>query len=123
MVGVSTLSLVEGFWPIFFLLVVLKIPVFGALWLVWWASKAPEAEGETKDSGGGFERRRPHPVRPRGPHHSPGGAGALRRRQGAPPAQRRPVFRPLPQPRTANGSPGGKPSKREGHPSSSAYTR
>jgi len=24
----------EGFWPIFFLLVVLKIPVLGALWLV-----------------------------------------------------------------------------------------
>jgi len=26
---------VEGFWPIFFLLVVLKIPVFAALWIVW----------------------------------------------------------------------------------------
>jgi len=32
---------VEGFWPIFFLLVVLKIPVFSALWLVWWASRSP----------------------------------------------------------------------------------
>ena len=30
----------EGFWPIFFLLVVLKIPVLGSLWLVWWASKS-----------------------------------------------------------------------------------
>ena len=41
---VSRLSPVEGFWPIFFLLVVLKIPVFAALWLIWWASKAPEPE-------------------------------------------------------------------------------
>ena len=29
---------VTGFWPIFFLLVVLKIPVLGAIWLVWWAA-------------------------------------------------------------------------------------
>ena len=42
----STLSAVTGFWPIFFLLVVLKIPVLGAIWLVWWASQpAPEPEG------------------------------------------------------------------------------
>lgn len=120
---VSTLSQVEGFWPIFFLLVVLKIPVFGALWLVWWASRAPEPETEPEESGGGFERRRPQPIRPRGPHPSTGGAGAVQRRRGAPPAQRRPVFRPLPQPRTATSSSGGKPSKREGHPSSAAYTR
>jgi hypothetical protein len=67
---------VEGFWPIFFLLVVLKIPVFGALWLVWWASKSPEEEGAAEDSGGeGFNRRRPLPVRPRGPQHGPGQAG------------------------------------------------
>ena len=29
---VSTLTPMEGFWPIFFLLVVLKIPVFGSIW-------------------------------------------------------------------------------------------
>jgi hypothetical protein len=70
----------EGFWPIFFLLVVLKIPVFGALWLVWWASKAPEAEAEPKDSGGGFDPRRPLPIRPRGPGHGPSQAGCAERR-------------------------------------------
>ena len=32
----------HGFWPIFFLLVVLKVPVFSALGLVWWASQ-PDA--------------------------------------------------------------------------------
>src|SRR5262249_41748294 len=35
----------SGFWTIFFLLVVLKIPVFGSLWLVWWAVQSkPETE-------------------------------------------------------------------------------
>lgn len=63
----------DGFLPIFFLLVVLKIPVLGALWLIWWASKAPEADEATGDDGGGhgFDRWRPLPVRPRGPQHSP----------------------------------------------------
>ena len=63
----------NGFWPIFFLAVILKIPVFGALWLVWWASKSPE-EDAAEDHGDGFERRRPLPIRPRGPQHGPGGA-------------------------------------------------
>jgi hypothetical protein len=67
---------VEGFWPIFFLLVVLKIPVFGALWLVWWAAKEPEPETAGEDSDGGFRRDRPFPSRPRGPHHLPGGGTA-----------------------------------------------
>jgi hypothetical protein len=73
----------EGFWPIFFLLVVLKIPVFGALWLVWWASREPEPEAAEDDSGEGFDRWRPMPRRPRGPHNLPGGGAAVRGR-GAP---------------------------------------
>lgn len=65
----------EGFLPIFFLLVVLKIPVLGALWLIWWASKAPQPEGEAGGgSGDGFGRWRPAPRRPRGPRHGPGQA-------------------------------------------------
>jgi hypothetical protein len=70
--------------PIFFLLVVLKIPVFGALWLVWWASKAPDTDSLQDDSNGGFNPRRPFPTRPRGPHGGPHG-GAVRRGRGAPP--------------------------------------
>ena len=87
----------EGFWPIFFLLVVLKIPVFGALWLVWWASREPEPEGVADNGEGGFKRRNPEPKLPRGPRRGPHGDGAAvvvaRRRHGAPPAQRRHVFR------------------------------
>ncbi len=121
---VSRLSPVEGFWPIFFLLVVLKIPVFGALWLVWWASREPEPDNAAEDSGGGFKRHGPFPTRPRGPHHLPGGGTAVaRRRRGAPAEQRRPLFRPLPDPRTATSSTGGKPSKRQGHPASAPHTR
>src|SRR5512132_191814 len=105
----------EGWLPIFFLLIVLKIPVFGALWLVWWASKAPIDDGSVEDSGEGFNRWRPQP-RPRGPHHLPGGAGALGRGRGAPPGQRRPVFRPnrvLGQPQTHQAK---NPATRRGTP-------
>ena len=35
----------HGFWPIFFLAVVLKIPVAGLLYIVWWAvNQTPETE-------------------------------------------------------------------------------
>jgi hypothetical protein len=70
----------EGFLPIFFLLVVLKIPVLGALWLIWWASKAPEAEGASDGSGGGFGRPRPLLPRPRRPQHGPAQADCGERR-------------------------------------------
>ncbi|HZK15832.1 MAG TPA: hypothetical protein VFC52_04530 [Solirubrobacterales bacterium] len=71
----------EGFLPIFFLLVVLKIPVLGSLWLVWWASKAPEPEQSGREGGDdGFNRRRPLPRRPRGPEHGPGQAVCEERR-------------------------------------------
>ena len=77
----------EGFWPIFFLLVVLKIPVLGSLWLVWWASKPasePEAAG---DSDEGFRRWRPQPINPRGPRRGPHG-GAARATPDCPPGGR-----------------------------------
>jgi hypothetical protein len=74
----------EGWLPIFFLLVVLKIPVFGALWLVWWASKSPEPEGFQDGSNGGFNPRHPFPTRPRGPQHGPqAGCGERRLRSRA----------------------------------------
>jgi hypothetical protein len=89
---VSTLSSVEGFWPIFFLLVVLKIPVFGALWLVWWASREPEPETAGNDSDDGFKRWNPGPARPRGPHDGPH-SGGVRRGLGTAPGRRRSLFR------------------------------
>ncbi|MEA2412536.1 MAG: hypothetical protein QOC77_3097, partial [Thermoleophilaceae bacterium] len=52
-----------GFWAIFFLLVVLKIPVLGSIWLVWWASQTTPEPEAAEDSGGGFKRR-PRPKLP-----------------------------------------------------------
>ena len=70
----------HGFWPIFFLLVVLKVPVFSALGLVWWASREPESEDSTAgDSDDGFGRWRPLRPRSRGPHGGPAGGAAGRR--------------------------------------------
>ncbi len=72
----------EGWLPIFFLLVILKIPVLGALWLVYWASQPPVEEPEVaEEPGGGMGRKRPEPNRPKWPRRGgppTGGAGALR---------------------------------------------
>ena len=62
----------HGFLPIFFLLVVLKIPVFGSLWLVWWASQEPEPDGTAaEDSDGGFGRPPPLATAPARPPPRP----------------------------------------------------
>ncbi len=85
---------VEGFWPIFFLIVVLKIPVLGSIWLVWWASQpAPEADG-AEDSDGGFRRWRPQPRRPKGPRRGPHGGGAAKALPRCPPGSRTRVVTP-----------------------------
>jgi len=71
---------VEGFLPIFFLGVVLKIPIAAALFLVWYAVRAEPGAEELPDEGEhGFRRWRPQPRRPRGPRRGPhpGGAQAL----------------------------------------------
>lgn len=62
----------------FFLLVVLKIPIVGSIYLLWWAAQpAPEpdaVEDDSQDDGHG--RRRPRPQFPRGPRRGPHGGGA-----------------------------------------------
>ena len=64
--------------------VVLKIPVAAALWLVWWASRAPEPDdGRSDEDGndGGNHPRSPLPRPPRrGPHADPppGAPGRIR---------------------------------------------
>jgi hypothetical protein len=86
---------VEGFWPIFFLLVVLKIPVLGALWLVWWASRAePLAEDAPDQDDGGFRRLRPQPRRPRGPRRGGPHGGRARPLPDCPPGGRTRVLTP-----------------------------
>jgi hypothetical protein len=68
---------VDGFLPIFFLMVVLKIPVALLLYLVWWAIRAeplpdqapPEAEEDHRFRR--FRRQPKHPRGPRRPNHGP----------------------------------------------------
>ena len=68
----------SGFWAVFWLAVVLKIPILALLGLVWWAIRQqPELEEDRSDGGGGSRLhrhgRRPRPPRPprRGPHAEP----------------------------------------------------
>jgi hypothetical protein len=61
----------------FFLLVVLKVPVVGMIYLLWWAAQPhPEPEAAGDDAGGDHGRRRPLPKFPRGPRRGPHGGGA-----------------------------------------------
>jgi len=66
-------------WTFVWMMVVLKIPVIAAIWLVWWAMKAePDPEPSGEDDGGSkvpdpdppHPPRRPRPPR-RGPHAEP----------------------------------------------------
>ena len=87
----------EGFLPIFFLAVVLKIPVLGAMWLVWWASRAQPLADEAPEDDGGFRFRRSDPTRPRGPRRGgPHGAGARPPAECPPGGRRRTARRPAP---------------------------
>jgi hypothetical protein len=61
----------EGFWPIFYLLVLLKIPVIGAMALVWWAVRAEPREETSDADDGGFRRRPRQPRHPSGPRRGP----------------------------------------------------
>jgi hypothetical protein len=64
----------EG-WTIFYMVVILKIPMIAALWLVWWAIKQePEPEEATGEDRG--PRRNKLPPLPRWPRRGPAGGGA-----------------------------------------------
>jgi hypothetical protein len=59
----------EGFWAVFWIAVVMKIPVAMLLYIVWWAIKDPPLAPANGDEGGGSDRDpRPHP---RGPLPKP----------------------------------------------------
>ncbi len=63
-----------GGWAIFWMAVVLKLPILALLLIVWWAIRSEPEPAEADDSGGGGVRDNPHPrIRPprpprRGPH-------------------------------------------------------
>jgi hypothetical protein len=57
-------------WTLVFMIVILKIPMIAALWLIWYAVKAvPEAEEDAPDSDRG--PRRKLPPMPRWPRRGP----------------------------------------------------
>jgi hypothetical protein len=88
---------VGGFWTIFFLLVVLKVPVLGSLWLVWWASRSKPLPDDAPDDGGSHRFRSPDPSRPRGPRRGgPHGGGANPPPDCPPGGRPRVVTHPLP---------------------------
>ena len=69
----------DGFFPIFFLMVILKIPVALLLYIVWWAFRAetlPEEEAPGEEDHR-FRRFRRQPKRPRGPRRGDHGPDAI----------------------------------------------
>ncbi len=69
----------DGFFPIFFLMVILKIPVAALLYLVWWsfrASTQPE-EAPPDNDDHRFRRFRREPRLPRDPRRGGHGPDAL----------------------------------------------
>jgi hypothetical protein len=66
---------VDGFWAIFWMAIVLKVPILFALWLVWYAIQEPDPEPDSPGRGGSDRHppsrpRHPRPPR-RGPHADP----------------------------------------------------
>ena len=63
-----------------FLMIVLKVPIVAAGWIIWWAVRAePDPLEEQSQDDGGSKQRPPHPRRPlpRGPRRGPHGDPAL----------------------------------------------
>jgi hypothetical protein len=94
----------DGIWPIVFLAVILKIPVFAGMYLVYYAVKAEpdveEAPPEEQRDDHHFRRWRREPVPPRGPRRGGhGGGAALPERKGEV-AERRDPHRRAPLPAT-----------------------
>ncbi|MGK2956089.1 MAG: hypothetical protein ACSLFI_10525 [Solirubrobacterales bacterium] len=66
----------EGLWPFLFLAVILKVPIVGMIYLLYWAARPPEVEAADDEGTDGHGRRRRNPPRlPRGPRRDPHGGG------------------------------------------------
>lgn len=61
-------------WTLFFMVVILKIPLAAALYIIWYAVKQEPSPDEEADGGARGPRRKP-PRRPRPPRRPAGGAG------------------------------------------------
>jgi hypothetical protein len=82
-------------WTLFFMLVILKIPLAAALYLVWWAVKEEPATEEGPSDSERRPRRRP-PSLPRFPRRGPSGGGAACRTAPCPQVSERSLDSPAP---------------------------
>lgn len=79
----------EGYVPLLFLMVVLKIPVGAMLYLIWWAVRAvPETEESVDRDDHDFRRRNASPRRPKGPRRGPHAPAAVTAAPACPPGGR-----------------------------------
>ncbi len=68
-----------GVLPIVLVIIAMKLPILGMLWLVFWAGRVPEPEPPTEEKVRGHCPRRPEPPLSRGPRRrGPHGGGAIR---------------------------------------------
>jgi hypothetical protein len=59
-------------WAFVYMMVILKIPVLAALYIVWWSVRdAPTPADEQRTDGGGGGSHHPRPRRPRPPRRGP----------------------------------------------------
>ena len=64
-------------WGLIWLMLALKIPLAGLIYIVWWAIKSEPDEASPSDGDGGIRRNPQHPRKPfprhprRGPHGDP----------------------------------------------------
>jgi len=68
----------DGYWPIFFLLVILKVPAIAMIALLYWAAKNEPENGLIEGDEGDGGQRRPRSPLPRGPRRDPHGGGSLK---------------------------------------------
>ena len=75
--GESGYDRVEVTWGFLWLMLALKLPLAGLIYIVWWAIKQEPDQTSSSDDDGGVKRDRPHPPKPfprtprRGPHGDP----------------------------------------------------
>ena len=55
----------SGFWAVFWLAIILKIPIAALFLIIWWALRDPPVPEADREDGGGGSSRDPHPrIRP-----------------------------------------------------------
>ena len=100
----------DGLWPVIFMLVLLKIPAIGMIWLLYWAATNEQENGVIDEGEDGGGKRRPRPFRPRGPRRGPHGGDTV-----TPPSRRPRTAEPAAGHRIRSGSPHPEPARAREH--------